>query len=94
MREVDLVRQARKYLENEGACVFKYFGTACGVVGFSDLFGVYKGRAFFIEIKIPPNEPTVHQALFLARVREKGAISLWCDSMEDLKIKWQKFSTG
>lgn len=53
-------------------------------VGFPDLLGVIpgSGRAVFIEVKAKGKKPTQAQLDFLAKVRAKGAVALWADSVD------------
>lgn len=55
------------------------------VMGESDLdiYGSYKGRAVFIEVKVPGEEPTKRQWKFIREWRETGAIAGYVTSTEE-----------
>ena len=43
--------------------------------GFSDLFAVKSGHAYFIEVKVKPNKPTPEQLNFIERMIQQGCPS-------------------
>ena len=51
--------------------------------GFPDLVGVVppQGRAIYIEVKAPGNQPTELQTRYLELLRGKGALAFWADSV-------------
>jgi len=51
--------------------------------GFSDLFAVKDGRAYFIEVKVKPNKPTKDQLNFIDRMRERGCVAGVAYSVEE-----------
>ncbi len=58
------------------------------IPGFSDCFfmrssanGYYKG--LFIELKIPPNKPTVTQKNFLELIKNEGYLGIVCYGIDD-----------
>jgi hypothetical protein len=55
--------------------------------GISDIIGMYKGKALFIEVKTPKTikRVSVDQKEFLRRVGELGAIALVASSIEDVQ---------
>lgn len=83
MTEHDLQNLIRLELSKRGYTVFRinvgkfklpdgrYFN-AGAPNGFSDLFAVKDGRAYFIEVKVKPNKPTAAQLNFIARMRDRG----------------------
>lgn len=43
--------------------------------GHSDLYGFRRdGQIFYVEVKVKPNKPTTEQILFIAAMRNKGAL--------------------
>ena len=59
-----------------------------GVPGESDIWGHRPdGRAFYIEVKLPGEEPRQNQLDFIEAMKKSGAIAGWCTSVEEaLKI--------
>ena len=60
-----------------------------GTPGESDIMGhrCSDGKAFYIEVKLPGEEPRPDQYAFLEAMRRTGAIAGWCTSVEGaLKI--------
>lgn len=58
-----------------GCVAFKHHGTPYSVAGHSDIYGCAKGRAFFLEGKLPGKKPRPNQIEFLKRMEEAGAIT-------------------
>lgn len=56
-----------------------------GVEGESDIMGhrISDGRAFYIEVKLPGNEPKKHQQKFLDAMSRAGAIAGCAHSVEE-----------
>lgn len=54
--------------------------------GISDIIGIYNGMPLFIEVKTPKNKKrtTEAQELFLAKVKEQGAIAFVASSIKDV----------
>mgnify|MGYP001588054545 CR=1 FL=1 len=61
-----------------------------GMVGASDIFGVFRGRFLAVECKRPSNTPTWAQEQFLQEARDHGAWAVWVTSVEDLERFWNK----
>lgn len=60
-----------------------------GIEGESDIMGhrISDGKAFYIEVKLPGNEPKKHQQKFLDAMKRTGAIVGCAHSVEEaLKI--------
>jgi hypothetical protein len=56
-----------------------------GMKGTSDIIGVLRGGRFMsVEVKRPGNEPTLHQLLFMQRVRAAGGIAIVASSVENV----------
>ena len=59
-----------------------------GVKGMADLEGIAPdGRHVEVEVKAPGETPSYEQNAWLEQARAKGAIALWCDSLEMLQEK-------
>ena len=94
MKESDLQRLVRDQLMLSGFSVFRanvgavktedgrYFTTGLPK-GFSDLFAVKNGRAYFLEIKVKPNKPTPEQERFIEDMRAMGCAAGVVYSLED-----------
>lgn len=63
----------------------KYGGfVSVGVPGEADIWGHRPdGKAFYIEVKLPGEEPRKNQYDFLEAMRASGAIAGWCTSVEE-----------
>ena len=59
-----------------------------GVPGESDIWGHRPdGRAFYIEVKLPGEEPRKNQLDFIEAMKRSGALAGWCTSVDGaLKI--------
>ncbi|MBQ6712466.1 MAG: VRR-NUC domain-containing protein [Selenomonadales bacterium] len=83
MNETDLMNMIRLRLTECGFTVFRvnvakvrlpdgrFFKTGLPR-GFSDLFAVKDGRAYFIEVKTGNNKPTQEQLNFIEQMKKKG----------------------
>lgn len=83
MNETDLMNKIRLRLTELGFTVFRanvakvrlpdgrFFKTGLPR-GFSDLFAVKDGRAYFIEVKTGSNKPTQEQLNFIEQMKKKG----------------------
>ena len=56
-----------------------------GTPGESDIMGhrIADGKAFYLEVKLPGEEPRPDQYAFLEAMRQAGAIAGWCTSIEE-----------
>lgn len=69
-----------------GEFLTKYDATVrVGTPGESDIMGhrIADGRAFYLEVKLPGEEPRADQYAFLEAMRQAGAIAGWCTSVEE-----------
>lgn len=69
-----------------GEFLTKYGATVrVGTPGESDIMGhrIADGRAFYLEVKLPGEEPRPDQYAFLEAMRQAGAIAGWCTSVEE-----------
>lgn len=96
MNESDWMHEVMIYLSERG---FKVFRTNVGKVrladgrffdtglpkGFSDLFAVKDGRAYFFETKVKPYKPTKEQLIFLSVMRRAGCKAGIAYTIEDVK---------
>jgi len=66
-------------------------GHSATPAGFPDLVGVFppSGRAVYIEVKAPGNKPTELQTRMLQLLRDKGAIAMWADSVDDALAQFE-----
>lgn len=75
----------------------RYMGDQGGEKGHSDLYGSYKGKSFWIEVKVPGREKTLTtlQRMFLDRHHRAGCIVGVATSVNDCikilrgTIKWE-----
>lgn len=63
----------------------KTHGVRLGIMGISDIIGIWKGKPLAIEVKKPKNKPTVYQEDFLKRFREAGGLALVAHSLEEVQ---------
>lgn len=96
MNETDWMHEVMIYLSARG---FKVFRTNVGKVrladgrffdtglpkGFSDLFAVKDGRAYFLETKVKPYKPTKEQLIFLSAMRRAGCKAGIAYTVEDVE---------
>ena len=69
-----------------GEFLTKYGATvSIGKTGESDIMGhrIADGKAFYIEVKLPGEEPRPDQYAFLEAMRNAGAIAGWCTSIKE-----------
>lgn len=55
-----------------------------GLVGSSDIIGVWRGIFLAVECKRPGNTPTDAQESFMSAIRAKGGVAVWVDSLDAL----------
>jgi hypothetical protein len=85
-RESAVQRAVMTYLNSLPECkVRKLHGTKFGKDGEPDLYGCYRGRAFFIELKRPGGKATHLQSLALAEWARTGAITGTCTSVAEVR---------
>ena len=49
-----------------------------------DVFGAYRGRMFYLEIKVPGKKPTPRQEATMKKWKTKAGVHTgWCDCIED-----------
>ena len=94
MTEQDIQNSIRLKLSEMGYTVFRcnvgklklpdgrWFDTGLPK-GFSDLFCVYKGRAYFIEVKKPGGKIKPEQVAFMNRMKEQGCVAGIVFSVEE-----------
>lgn len=94
MNEIDMMNSIRIALSKLGFTVFRanvgkvrlpdgrFFNTGLPK-GFSDLFVVKDGKAYFMEVKVKPNKPTAEQINFINRMREQGCVAGVVYSIEE-----------
>ena len=84
--EKHIVDSIVKYLRTVPGCaVRKRHGTAFGVAGDPDLYGIVGGRHFEIEVKRPGNQPTELQLRRLEEWRAAGALTGIAHSLDEAR---------
>ena len=78
----------KKYLENLGWFVVKVI--TCSKNGFPDLLAFRNGYALVCEVKQKGQKPRKLQEYRLNELEGYGVISLWADSLETFKTKYDK----
>lgn len=68
--------KVRKFLEERGAYVVKYFGCGFSQAGVPDLLCCYKGRFIALEIKSEKGRPSELQLFNVRRINEAGGMAL------------------
>ena len=87
-RESYYQTRIKKYLESKGALVLKYQAGPYTEKGIPDLFGVYKGMAFFVEVKVPATSKqkagvlSKIQKFQIERIKQHGAIAIVCYGLD------------
>lgn len=88
MKESELVTKIKNYLNANYACYFiKIHGSQYTTPGVSDLIGVFNGKFFAFEVKLPNKEKnlTKAQKLFLDLIRKSGGIAHVITSIDQIK---------
>jgi hypothetical protein len=96
MRESDVQNKIRIYLSQQGFTVFRtnVIGTYTKdgryvppslPAGFSDLFAVKDGKAYFFEVKTKGGRATNKQINFLEQMKKKGCVAEVVYSVKDVK---------
>ena len=85
--EAKLVKKIRKYLEEEGAVVFKIHGgdNPFQEVGIPDLLCCLKGIFIAIEVKMPGEQPSAAQASTLRRIARAGGYAFTAHSVGEVE---------
>ena len=96
MNETDLMNMIRLRLTELGFVVFRanvakvrlpvgrFFKTGLPR-GFSDLFAVKDGKAYFIEVKTGNNKPTQEQLNFIEQMKKRGCTAGVVWSVEEVE---------
>jgi ribosomal protein L16/L10AE len=96
MLEHEFMCGCRLWLTEQGFKVFRanvgnvrmsdgrYFNTGLPK-GFSDMFAVKNGRAYFFETKVKPNKPTKEQLNFIDVMRKQGCTAGVIYSLQELE---------
>lgn len=96
MTEKDLQNEVRMLLSDHGFIPFRAnvgrLKTVDGrwldiglPAGFSDVFAVKDGKAYFFEIKVKPNRPSKKQIQFIEQMQQNGCTAEVIYSTDDLK---------
>jgi hypothetical protein len=83
--ERHLQQSAIAFLKARGWCVRKRHGSVMGVAGDPDLYALYRGVHYEIELKAPGGRPTPLQQARLEEWRRAGAVTWVIDSMTVLR---------
>jgi len=84
-KESTLTKKVLGYLNNLPQCkAIKIHGNAYTEAGTPDIAGCIRGRAFFLELKVPGEKPTILQQKRIKEWQEAGAISGWATSLEEV----------
>ncbi len=77
MRESSLTRSILKALQRRGGFWFKVHGHPGQRRGIPDIIGVYQGRFFGLEVKVPGRATRVTelQSYILDQIREAGGVA-------------------
>jgi hypothetical protein len=83
-----------------GVTAFAHVATEYTPTGHPDIYGVFEGKSFFAEVKLPGKEPTEIQHAMLRKLRECGAyVYIWTSveeaeySLSLIKIERRKNAT-
>lgn len=86
MKESAIRKKVLGYLNSLSGCkAIKIHGNMYTEAGTPDIAGCIRGRAFFIELKKPGEEPTVIQRKRLREWADAGAITGVVESLEDVQ---------
>ena len=90
MKEASLVRWFRKRLEGLGFFTIKFHGSVFSMAGFPDVLALRNGKAWFIEAKVPGNEPTKIQAYMLRTLALFGCQVSVIHSHEEFEQEYER----
>lgn len=96
MKESNLVKHIRTYLNNIGAYNVKYHGGNYSEPGVPDLLACYKGIFFGLEAKVGYNKATEHQLFHLHKIKNAGGFaavvheSNWKEQLDNIVDKIDK----
>lgn len=91
-RESSIVKTIKDHLNKLPGCLIKkHHGSMFGAAEV-DLYGSYKGRAVFLEVKRPGQRPTPRQAKMIRDWEATGAISGCVTSAEEALSLVQSYS--
>jgi len=86
MKESTLRTKVLEYLNSLPGCkAIKIHGSAYIEAGTPDVMGCIKGRAFFLELKVPGKKPTAIQERRLKEWEAAGAITGVVTSIEEVR---------
>lgn len=95
MSESRLVREIKKYLEEQGAYVENIWGGGFQAAGIPDIIACYKGRFLGIEVKVGKNKPSKLQEVKIELINKAGGVGIvtW-DNLDDVKEVINKIDSG
>lgn len=84
MLEKEIEKKICDYAKSKGCLVYKFTSPNQRAVP-DRLIVAPNGHVGFLELKRPGNTPTKLQSIELAKLKQQGAMSGWCDNVEDGK---------
>ena len=89
--EANITTNIIKHLKKHKPCeVFKMHGSSFSRSGMPDILWLYSGRAIFIEVKRPGEDPTKLQKEMMHRLTAAGAVCYVASSTADAKTIIEK----
>lgn len=82
-READLTKDVKRYLQTVPNLFF-FKASDRFLKGISDILVCYKGAFVAIELKAK-SKPTIHQEIFIAKVKQAGGYGAICHNVEEVK---------
>lgn len=83
--ETALTNKIRGHVESvfPVSLTYKYHGSGFGVSGVPDFVFLWRGRAIFIEVKVPGEKPTPKQVYEMGRINATGVRATWVCSPDE-----------
>ncbi len=84
MKESDIQRQIKEYLQWKGWFVFKIHQSLGSHKGIADLYAIKRGQGIWIEVKTPKGRLSEHQENFRHNLELHGGRYILARGIEDL----------
>jgi len=84
LKEADLQRQIKEYLQWHGWFVIKIHQSLGSYKGIADLYAIKKGISLWIEVKTKKGKLSQYQCKFKEDIEKQQGIYLVCRSINDL----------
>lgn len=81
--ETRIYRKIMEYLKQQGAFVFKVWGSDHMMAGLPDLIVCYRGRFIGMEVKVPGGQPSKRQTYVHGLIRDAGGTAAVVTSVGD-----------